>query len=318
VDELFELAEAQHALLARRQARQPGVERRDVARLVRRDVFEPVTREVLRIRGAPRTPQQDLMCAVLDAGPGGRSARRAAAWLWRMPGYPPGLSDVARARERSSRSSAGRDCWPRLLPERHTTVVDGIPVTTLPRTIFDLAALPSESKRLGRIIDTIHGRSPSILHALHAMLPELAQRGRTGITLMRALLDERPPGTIPRTGLERRFESILRNAGIDVPRLQVDLGGHAWIGRVDYYDDARLVIYEIDSALHHTSLTDRRNDERRDREAKDAGFRAVVRITEEAIWYEPWIVVQQVRDAHRQHPMRRPDRQPVLVPDPGR
>jgi hypothetical protein len=72
VDELFELAEAQHALLARRQARQHGVERRDVARLVRRDVFEPVTREVLRIRGAPRTPQQDLMCAVLDAGPGGR------------------------------------------------------------------------------------------------------------------------------------------------------------------------------------------------------------------------------------------------------
>jgi very-short-patch-repair endonuclease len=178
-------------------------------------------------------------------------------------------------------------------------------VTTLARTIFDLAALPDEARRLGRIIDTIHGKSPSILHALHAMLPELAQRGRTGITLMRALLDERPPGTIPRTGLERRFESILRNAGIEIPRLQVDLGGHAWIGRVDYYDDARLVIYEIDSAAHHTSLTDRRNDELRDKAAAEAGFREVVRITEEDLWYEPWTVVDRVREVQRKYPVRR-------------
>jgi very-short-patch-repair endonuclease len=300
---LWRLAEGQHAVFARWQARELDVDRWDVARLLRRSVVEAVTDRVLRVAGAPVTNEQALMIDVLDAGPGALASRRAAKWLFQLPGAHPGSADVARVRLQSTRSSAGTDHWPRLLPAHHVTVVRGIPTTTLPRTLFDLAALPDEAPRLGRLIDTIHGKSPSILHALHAMLPELAQRGRNGITLMRSLLDERPPGTIPRTGLERRFETTLRNAGIEVPRLQVDLGGHSWLGRVDYYDDARLLIYEIDSAAHHTSLTDRRNDALRDEAARTAGFAEVVRITEEAIWYQPWTVIETIRDAHRRYPI---------------
>jgi very-short-patch-repair endonuclease len=239
------------------------------------------------------------MIRVLDGGPAAAAVRGSAAWVWGVPGFGADARDVARARDGSSRSSAGTDHWPRLLPAHHLTVVRGIPVTTLARTIFDLAATPKLHGRLPRIIDTIHGRSPSILLALHTMLDELAQRGRGGITFMRATLAERPVGTIPRTGVERRFEHVLAAAGLHVPRLQVDLGGHAWIGRVDYYDDDIGVIYEIDSALHHLSLTDQRNDALRDEAARAAGFREVVRIREEDVWYDPPAVVRAVRDARR-------------------
>ena len=301
MEALWLLVEAQYGVFSRAQARLHGVDRDEIARLVRLGVIDVVSRRVLRVRGAPRSDEQALLIRILDAGVDASASRRAAAWMWQLPGFPPGCFDIVRSRQLSSRASGGADHWPRLLPAHHLTVVRGIPVTTLPRTIFDLAAVPEHSRRLGRIIDTVHGKSPSILHALHAMLPELAERGRNGIALMRSLLDERPPGTIPRTGLERRFESILRNAGLDLPRMQVDLGGHSWIGRVDYYDDDAKVIYEVDSAAHHTSFTDRRNDELRDEAALAAGFREVVRITEESIWYDPQVVVDAVRDARLRH-----------------
>lgn len=301
MDLLWLLIEAQHGVFSRAQARAYGMDRRALARLVRLGVIEVVTTRVLRARGAPQTPEQGLMIHVLDGGAATAAARRDAGWLWQLPGFAPGTHDVVRSRELSSRASAGSDHWPRLLPAHHLTVVRGIPVTTLARTIFDLAASPQHHGRLPRIIDTIHGRSPSILLALHTMLDELAQRGRGGITFMRATLAERPVGTIPRTGVERRFEHILAAAGLHIPRLQVDLGGHAWVGRVDYYDDDIRVIYEIDSALHHASLTDQRNDALRDDAARAAGFREVVRIREEDVWYDPPAVVRAVRDARRAH-----------------
>jgi very-short-patch-repair endonuclease len=150
-----------------------------------------------------------------------------------------------------------------------------------------------------RAIDTIDGRTPSLLIAMHQMLPEVARRGKPGIQLARAVLAERPPDRVRLTGVERRFEWDLTSAGISVPRRQVNLGGHSWIGRVDYYDDPIKVIYEIDSALHHKSLIDQRNDERRDADMSAAGFNEVVRIDEEDVWYRPHVVRQAVLEARR-------------------
>ena len=300
MDAMWAMVEAQHGVVARWQTAACGLTWRDVDRLVRGGVLEVMTRRVLRARGAPRTPEQDLMAEVLDAGPGGASSRRSAAWLWGVSGFPIALDDVVRDRSLTSRSTSGSH-WPVLLPSHHLTVVRGIPVTTLARTIFDLAAMPKYAWRIGGIIDSIDGKSPSLLVALHTLLPEMAKRGRTGTVAMREALSTRPPDRVRLTGLERRFEHILRSAGYAVPRRQVDLGGHSWIGRVDYYDDPIKVIYEIDSMAHHTSLTDRLNDARRDAAAIEAGFVEVVRIPEEDVWYDPAQVLSAVRRARYRH-----------------
>ena len=179
------------------------------------------------------------------------------------------------------------------------TVVRGIPVFTMARTIYELAGMSAWRPRLPRMIDTIDGRTPSLLIALHEMFPEVAVRGKPGIRFMRETLDVRPPDRVRLTGLERRFEHDLSTAGMPLPRRQVDLGGHSWIGRVDYYDDPIKVIYEIDSALHHRSHLDKLHDKQRDAEALAAGFNEVVRITEEDVWYDPSRVRQIVRDTRR-------------------
>jgi very-short-patch-repair endonuclease len=298
MEKMWPLIEAQYSVFARWQAREHGVTWRELDRLVRLGVLEVLGRNVLRVRGAQRSNEQDLMIRQLDAGPAAAATKRSAAWVWGVPGFVPGWFDVARSREQQARPSASTR-WPRFLPEHHLTVVRGMLVTTLARTMFDLAGMPKFAWRIGPIIDSVAGRSPSLLVAMHQMLPELAKSGRNGIVVTREALSTRPPDPVKRTGMERKFERILDTAGLSVPRRQVDLGGHSWIGRVDYYDDPYKIIYEIDSEAHHTTETDKRNDALRDDAALAAGFNEVVRIPEEHIWYEPHLVLEAVRDARR-------------------
>lgn len=289
--EVLALGELQHGAVATRQVRALGGTDQLVRRRASAGRWIRETSRVLRLAGAPRTPEQRLMIAVLHAGEGAVASHASAAWLWELPGFVAGTA-VTRPRPHGDRAALGHR--PVLLPPTQCTEVRGIPVTSLPRTIFDLAAtLPIG--RTARLVDTVVGRSPAMLAALHAMLEELACRGRPGIRSMRAVLDERPRRSgIPPTGLERRFEELCRNAGIHGLERQVDVGGHSWIGRADYLVRRVRLPIEIDSEAHHTSLSDKRHDARRDAEMRAAGWADVLRITEEDVWYRPWLAVEAV------------------------
>lgn len=294
------LAEMQYSLVSRRQARSLGATRSGLqSRLLGPDWDAPTPR-VLRLVGAPRTVRQHLMLAVLDAGPGAVVSHSSAAALWQLPGFSFTTVEVSRPRHRSTCATAGaRPHHPRLLPASHVTDRHHIPVTTLARTMFDLAGRLHPA-RLERLIDTVVSRSPSALMALHALLPELAAAGRSGIAAMRVLLDSRPEGYVATaSGLEARFASILAEAGEAPMERQVDVGGHEWVGRVDFLDRMLRLIVEIDSDVHHTSPLDRAHDRRRDRQLQSAGWREVVRVTEDEVWRHPRVALERVQDARR-------------------
>jgi very-short-patch-repair endonuclease len=238
------------------------------------------------------------MAAVLDAGEGAVASHRTAAALWRLPGFNLRDCEVSRLHGGDHIGpTLGRVHHPRSLPEHHCTSVDGIPVTTPARTIFDLAGvLPPQ--RTERAMDNALARSPALLRALHRMLPELARRGRTGTTVMRELLADRPPGYVPpASGLEARAIHVLGEVGIRARR-QVDLGGDDWIGRVDLLVEGTNLVIEIDSVRFHTSLLDREQDARRDAELCAAGYE-VLRVTEEDVWHAPAAAVRAVLAAMR-------------------
>jgi len=238
------------------------------------------------------------MAAVLDAGIGAAASRRTAAALWGLPGFDLDRPEVTRPYGvEQFRPTLGRLHRTRLLPPHHVTTVEGIPVTTVPRTLFDLAGVLHPGKT-ERTLDNALAMSPTLLPALHRMLPELAERGRTGITLMRERLADRPAGYIaPASGLEARFVHLLEEAGIPTRR-QVDLGGDGWIGRVDLQIPGTNLVVEVDSARFHTSRLDRERDARRDAELRAAGYE-VVRVTEEEVWYAPSVAVRRVLTAYR-------------------
>ncbi len=305
---LRKVAEEQHAVVSRNQCRAMGIAYEQVRVARNRGEWDPVSPRVLRLVGAPRTERSALMAAVLDAGDGAAASHRAAAALWRLPSFDYAELDVSRHHDGDChRPALGRLHLPRSLPAHHVTSVDGIPVTTPARTIFDLAGLLHPA-RVERALDNAIAMSPGLLRALHRMLPELAERGRTGITLMRELLAHRPMGYIaPASGLEARLIRLLDEAGIKTRR-QVDVGGEDWMGRTDLLVVGTNVVIEADSARFHTSRLDRERDARRDEAMRVAGFRPV-RVTEEAVWHAPSTVIRTVleelsRSRERDHSSR--------------
>ena len=241
------------------------------------------------------------MAAVLDAGHGAVVGRRTAAAIWSVPGFPGDRSvELTRARGQSSRTTTLGHVYPvRQLPDHLVTMVRGIPVVSLPYLLFQLAG-SERPDRVERALSNVCTRSPAVLVRLHELLPELAEHGRNGITLMREWLSQNPPGQrVVASGLEGRLERILREAGERPLHRQVDVGGHEWIGRVDFVDRELGILFEVDSLLHHTSDLDVANDALRDERLLSAGFRAVVRLPEEWIWYDRDRVVERVRGARR-------------------
>jgi len=293
---LRQRAEDQYGVVTSRQVRAAGLDPQHLLRQGGGSRWERVAPSVLRVLGARRSTRQAVMVAVLDAGPGAVASHATAAALWRLPGASFGELHVTRGGRRTSREGPLAELHrPLGLLPHHVTSVDGIPCTSVTRTIFDLAGGGTRELRIGNLVDQVAKRSPSTLATLHQLLDELARRGRPGITTMRSVLADRPVGIrLPESGLEARFERLLRDAGQRPLERQVDLGGHEWLGRVDYLDRSALLLVEVDSELHHTSPEDVARDARRDAALLEAGFRAVLRISEESIWHRPWEAVHEV------------------------
>ena len=296
--DLRRLAEQQHGVVSRAQCRAIGIGHDVLKSRLRKGDWVAVSRRVIRLAGAPVTDRSRLLAAVLDAGPDAAASHRSAAGLWRLPGFNLGDLDVSRLHgAEHAHAGLARLHHPRALPAHHCTTIDGIPVTTPARTIFDLAGL-LPPHRTERALDNAINMSPALLRVLHRMLPELAERGRTGITLMRELLADRPAGYIPpASGLEARVIRLLDEAGVPTTR-QVDLGGDDWIRRVDLVVVGTNVVIEVDSARFHSSLSDRRRDGARDAALAELGYQ-VMRVTEEEVWATPAAVVRRVRSATR-------------------
>jgi very-short-patch-repair endonuclease len=296
-ERMRELAERQHALLTRVQARDDlGATWREIESRVNGPDWVEETPRVIRLVGAPRTDHQRIKVMELDTGPDSVISLATAGWLWVLPGFRLGLLEATRLRAIDGRpQSLGVLHRPRLLLPHHITEVRGIRVTSLPRTLFDLAGR-LHPDRTPIIVDRVLGKSPGVLPVLHQLLDELGERGRPGITVMRKVLKKRPIGyKAPQSGLEIRFEAILEQAGEKPFDRQVDAGGHDWIGRVDYVDWDYPFVVEIDSAAYHSSVTDRALDKVRDEKLVAAGFLDVVRIPSEDVWSHPDRVVAAIR-----------------------
>ena len=297
--DLRRLAEAQHGLVSARQLRAIGGERRAQRRRVAAGQWRWLSPQVLALVGSRPTYHQRCLAAVLDAGPPCVVSGLAAARLWGLPGFNTELVEVSKPGRGSHR------CFPlsvvhhpRFLPAHHRTVVGDVPVTTVARSVFDLAGCV-HPQRAERALDNALSSQLVSLEVLRRVTIECLARGRKGSALMRRLLNERHAGYIPpASGLEARFLATLVEAGEELPERQVDLGGESWAGRVDFvYWGDRLVL-EIDSRRHHTSKLDRESDARRDEALRAAGFR-VLRITEDELVHRSELVLQRVRAARR-------------------
>jgi hypothetical protein len=153
------------------------------------------------------------MGAVLATGPEAALSHWSAAALWKLRQGSREAIDVTTAHK--SRTWDGIKRHHKALPPDEITVREGIPATTVPRTIFDLAATES-----AEVVESLLREAEYREYRDKLSLPDLVKRypGRRGVRRVRlalASLEEDPPGR-RREGLEERFARFLKRH--DLPR----------------------------------------------------------------------------------------------------
>ncbi len=270
--ELRVIAESQHGVFTVRQARAAGMTRSAIRH--RRDTrrwIEQLT-GVFRVSGSAMTERAEVMAAVLSAGINACASGTTAAALHDIPGFSLLPAKVAIGRRPPRGREGVKESFS--LPAHHVGVLHGIPVTTAPRTIFDLCG-ELHPARAERALDSALARKIVTIGALEAALDELAVHGRAGTVILRDLIAARHGSFVaPESELEARFLAMLVQHRVRQPDQQVVIADRDGpIGRVDFvWTDARLVI-ETDGAAYHDGLLDIRNDAERDRRLIRLGYR---------------------------------------------
>ncbi len=295
MDPILELAAEQHGLIAREQALAYGMTPGQIGARVRRGRFDAIARGVYRVPGSVPTWQQGLMAAVLATGAGAAASRRAAAALWRLPGFRPGPIEVTQGRGPSSRNPAQGLHDSRFLPSHQVAVVDGIPVTCPERTVLDLCG-SVHPLRAERALDNCLAMEATTVGRLGVMLAETGRRGRAGTALLRRLLAVRTADYVPPASeLEALLLAVLAAAGLDSPARQEWVGGtRAPVGRVDFVYRDRRVVIEADSRRYHSAWLDVQADHRRDLLLTAAGWR-VIRVNWHQLVDDPGLFVDALR-----------------------
>lgn len=291
-----ELAATQHGVVGRHQARAAGATREVLRRWVCLE-WEAAGPGVLRLVGSVATDHQRCMAAVLSAGRDALVSGSTAAFLWGLPGFGPRPVHLSRPHHATHRGSTLAIVHhSRYLPAHHGCRLEGIPVTTVARTLFDLVARLRPA-RAERALDHALHRRLVTREQVEAVAADLSENGRAGTVLMRELLVVRGIGNVAvESGLEARFLALLAEAGLEIPERQVDLGGDCWVGRVDFYYRRLRLIVEVDGEAFHTSKLDRELDAKRDAALRAAGFE-VLRIEERSLRERPEEVVAKLRAA---------------------
>lgn len=313
-EEIFDLLRRQHGLVADRQvceiARNPAARRR-----IHRDPdLERVGPRVARHRATTPTVEQGLMHAVLDAGPDGALWSKTGAALWGFGPFRLTPAHVALRRgsggkgERIAQIHTVRD-----LEDSSITTASDLPVARPEETVLWLCGMWTHrlghelaEARMKRTLDQAWRDELIDGEVIHELAARSGGRGRSGIVVLRSLLETRPPDYQPSgSGLEDRFEEIVPAEVLDVLDRQVTVDGERKIRVVDYRCRAWPLIAEI-NGFGHSSFTEREDDEERYERVLELGFSVVVWWAHD-IWHDQLTV----RDTML-HLIRNPDPVPTL------
>jgi hypothetical protein len=175
-------------------------------------------------------------------------------------------------------------------------VVNGIPCTSLVRTLVDLPAVAWEG-RCGRALDVARRHDRELFNRVHARHLEVARRGRNGTVALRALLERRGVGDpLGDTGFEQRALDLLAQHDFPEPVPQFPVRD----GEQTYYIDlawpAEMIAMECDSLAYHYGEQSHEGDRSRWRRLKLLGW-DVYPFTYREVTKEQAMVLRELHEA---------------------
>jgi hypothetical protein len=287
-----ELAEQQHGVVARRQLIDLGLGEDAIDRRLRLGRLHRLHSGVYAVGHQVVSREGRWLVAVLASGPDATLSHRSAAALWSI--RRPGAGATETTAPSKGRSRAGIRRHSVALPTDEVTVFRGIPTTTVPRTLFDLAAIVPVGvvERAMREVEVKRLYDPLSLEDLLARYP-----GRRGARAVRACLRRRRdlPGGITRHELEERFVAFLDRFGLPRPRLNAHVRVRDRYYEIDCFWPQVPLALELDGFEAHGTRPAFEKDRERDRVLQVAGYRTT-RVTWRQLRDEPEAIAADLRE----------------------
>jgi hypothetical protein len=282
------LAARQHGVVSRGQLLHLGYSEQRIKTLVAEGALLRVHRGVYAVGHRRLTLKGRWLAAVLGCGDGARLSHRDAAMLWDLRRTSSGLIHVTAA---GTHRLDGVDCHRTRHPDRlGTTLIDAIPVTSLERTLLDLAA-DEPHQRTVALLEAAERRRLLDGRTIRAEIDESpGHRGTARLARALAEVADEPPDL--RSGLEASFLALTRGAGLPDPATNVVVAGVP----VDAYWPQYKLVVEVDGWRWHRSRRSFEEDRRRTNRLQLAGL-TVLRFTDTQIANDPQGVAAEIRCA---------------------
>ena len=287
---IVDLVARQQGVVTHAQLAELGVGRRTLDRWLASGRLRTVHRDVYGFGPQPLAKRGKWLAAVLAMGPGAFLSHQSAAALWGLAGDRPKIHVNA---------PRGRQVWPGRrsgikvhrckFAADEVTVRDGVPVSTVARTLFDLAerSTPNELKSVWDEADRLRRlRVPEV-----ARVYELGRgRRRARARLKPFLLAEARHVEDTASPLEERFAAFVVTYRLPPPQTNVLVLGD----EVDVLWPEACLIVELDSWEFHAHRAAFEKDRDRDTGHLLAGYRTI-RVTHRRLSDEPERLAAQIR-----------------------
>jgi very-short-patch-repair endonuclease len=287
---IVDLVARQQGVVTHAQLTELGVGRRTLDRWLASGRLRTVHRDVYGFGPRPLAKRGKWLAAVLALGPGAFLSHESAAALWGLAGDRPKIHvNAPRGRQVRPGRRSGIKLHRCKFAADEVTVRDGIPVSTVGRTLFDLAerSTPNELKSAWDEADRLKRlRVPEV-----ARVYELGRgRRRARARLKPFLLAEARHVEDTASPLEERFAAFVVTHHLPPPQTNVLVEGD----EVDVLWPEACLIVELDSWEFHAHRAAFEKDRDRDTDHLLAGYRTI-RVTHRRLSDEPGQLAAQIR-----------------------
>jgi very-short-patch-repair endonuclease len=282
------LAGRQHGVVGRWQLNDLGFTEQMVRTRMAHGGLTRLHRGVYAVGHRALTVESRWMAAVLAHGPGAVLSHRSAGQFWGL--HPRSRIAPEVTSPGSKKTKGGIVAHRGSLPGDEVVWVRGIPVTSVPRTMLDLAGELKEEREVERAWNQMEVRG--YIDALS--VPDLLERypGRKGSSVLRRLANRRTlPVGITRNDFEEAFLALIDRHGLPRPRMNAHLALRGHFYEIDCFWEKQRVAIELDGAAVHKTTKAFEDDRERDRILTAERF-TTSRIT----WHQLHDKTQEVAD----------------------
>jgi len=295
MDSLYSYVSTRHGVFSRAEALTLGLSSSQINRRVQVGQFRRLAPSGYGIAGSPSTWHQKARMAALTTG--GLVSHRAAAAVHEIDGFTEPAIEVIVPKYRKPRTTGFTIHRTTQFGKADPREIDGVPVTGLPRTVLDVAAVV-RPRRLNWMVDAVLRQGLCDWEDLFHVWVIHSIQGRNGSGVLRKLLEERfGDARIPDSKWNRLVADLLVDAGLPTPVFEYEIRSNGrLLGRVDLaYPEQRLAI-ELDSARWHLNSESFIKDPRRKNQLTLAGW-TVLTFTWSDYADSPAMLIDTVRRA---------------------